>query len=109
MWGWLNKRNLEPSTPAKMMFGMFLVGVTFTLLYFVARAGESQDITPAMLTSGDFRVIDRSLGNLKAENVPDDVLEKLKKKDEKEKFIVEGQKLRKAEKYTGVEELTDDL
>src|SRR5204863_1975331 len=29
MWGWLNKRNLEPSTPVKMTIGMFLVAITF--------------------------------------------------------------------------------
>ena len=38
-WGWLDKRNMEPSTPAKMMIGMLLTGLSFTILYFAARAG----------------------------------------------------------------------
>jgi POT family proton-dependent oligopeptide transporter len=38
-WGWLDKRNLEPSTPAKMMWGMLLTGLSFTILFFAARGG----------------------------------------------------------------------
>ncbi len=38
-WSWLDKKNLEPSTPAKIMCGMILTGVTFLLLSFAARTG----------------------------------------------------------------------
>lgn len=38
-WGWLDKRNLEPSTPVKMMFGMILTGLSFVILYFAAGSG----------------------------------------------------------------------
>ncbi len=38
-WSWLDKRNLEPSTPVKMMIGMILTGVSFVILYFSATAG----------------------------------------------------------------------
>ncbi|HKR63417.1 MAG TPA: peptide MFS transporter [Thermoanaerobaculia bacterium] len=38
-WSWLDKRNLEPSTPVKMMFGMLLTGLSFTILYFAANSG----------------------------------------------------------------------
>ena len=38
-WGWLDKRNLEPSTPVKMMIGMILTGLSFVILYFAANSG----------------------------------------------------------------------
>jgi POT family proton-dependent oligopeptide transporter len=38
-WGWLDRRNLEPSTPLKMMFGMVLTGLAFVILYFASNAG----------------------------------------------------------------------
>jgi len=39
LWSWLDKRNLEPSTPVKMMFGMMLTGLSFVILYFAANSG----------------------------------------------------------------------
>jgi proton-dependent oligopeptide transporter, POT family len=38
-WTWLDKKGLEPSTPAKMMIGMTLTGLSFIVLYFAAQAG----------------------------------------------------------------------
>jgi POT family proton-dependent oligopeptide transporter len=38
-WGFLDRRGLEPSTPVKMMMGMLLTGLSFTILFFAARAG----------------------------------------------------------------------
>jgi POT family proton-dependent oligopeptide transporter len=38
-WSWLDKRNLEPSTPMKMMIGMLLTGLSFVILYFSATSG----------------------------------------------------------------------
>ena len=38
-WGWLDRRNLEPSTPVKMMIGMILTGLSFVILYFAANSG----------------------------------------------------------------------
>ena len=38
-WSWLDRRNMEPSTPMKMMIGMILTGVSFLILYFAANAG----------------------------------------------------------------------
>ncbi|MGE3804100.1 MAG: peptide MFS transporter [Gemmataceae bacterium] len=40
-WKWLDGRGLEPSTPMKMTFGMFLVGGSFFLLYLAALRGEA--------------------------------------------------------------------
>ena len=38
-WGFLDRRNLEPSTPVKIMFGMILTGVAFVILHFASSAG----------------------------------------------------------------------
>jgi POT family proton-dependent oligopeptide transporter len=38
-WGFLDRRGLEPSTPAKMMLGMLLTALSFTILFFAARSG----------------------------------------------------------------------
>ena len=38
-WSRLDRRNMEPSTPMKMMIGMILTGVSFLILYFAANAG----------------------------------------------------------------------
>jgi POT family proton-dependent oligopeptide transporter len=38
-WGFLDKRNMEPSTPVKMMIGMLLTGLSFVILYFAAGSG----------------------------------------------------------------------
>ncbi|HXG59539.1 MAG TPA: peptide MFS transporter [Thermoanaerobaculia bacterium] len=51
-WSWLDKRNLEPSTPMKMMIGMMLTGLSFLILYFSATSGG--------FTKPVFRVIQSS-------------------------------------------------
>jgi POT family proton-dependent oligopeptide transporter len=38
-WGFLDRRNMEPSTPVKMMIGMVLTGLSFVILYFAANSG----------------------------------------------------------------------
>jgi proton-dependent oligopeptide transporter, POT family len=38
-WSWLDRRNMEPSTPMKMMIGMVLTGLSFVILYFAANSG----------------------------------------------------------------------
>src|SRR5688500_16046520 len=38
-WSWLDRKNMEPSTPMKMMIGMILTGLSFVILYFAANAG----------------------------------------------------------------------
>jgi POT family proton-dependent oligopeptide transporter len=38
-WGFLDRRNMEPSTPVKMMIGMILTGLSFVILYFAANSG----------------------------------------------------------------------
>src|SRR5688500_13397645 len=37
-WTWLDKKGKEPSTPAKMMWGMVLTGLSMIVLYFAAQA-----------------------------------------------------------------------
>jgi proton-dependent oligopeptide transporter, POT family len=53
-WGWLDKRNMEPSTPVKMMIGMILTGLSFVILYFAANSGG--------FTSPVFRVVKSEAG-----------------------------------------------
>jgi POT family proton-dependent oligopeptide transporter len=38
-WSFLDRRNMEPSTPVKMMIGMLLTGLSFVILYFAANSG----------------------------------------------------------------------
>jgi proton-dependent oligopeptide transporter, POT family len=38
-WSWLDRRNMEPSTPTKMMIGMILTGLSFVILYFASNSG----------------------------------------------------------------------
>ncbi len=38
-WKWLDKKGLEPSTPAKMAIGMLLIGLAFYIMYFAGKAG----------------------------------------------------------------------
>ncbi len=40
-WKYLGKRGKEPSTPAKMALGMLLTGLSFFVLYWAAKVGES--------------------------------------------------------------------
>jgi POT family proton-dependent oligopeptide transporter len=61
-WAWLKKRNLEPSTPAKMAIGMLLTGVSFLILYVAALSGGNTGrVSPWWLISA-YAVI--SLGEL---------------------------------------------
>ncbi len=36
LWGWLNKRSIEPSSPGKIGLGMFITGLSFTIMLFAA-------------------------------------------------------------------------
>ncbi|MBA3692452.1 MAG: hypothetical protein H0W77_03280, partial [Acidobacteria bacterium] len=76
-WGLLAKRGLEPSTPTKMAIGMMLTGLSFFILYFAATQGEGQKPTSEQLAGGSFRINERVAGNLKADGVPQDVLDKI--------------------------------
>jgi POT family proton-dependent oligopeptide transporter len=40
-WKFLDQKGLEPSTPTKMVFGMFLTGISFFILYAAAKSGEA--------------------------------------------------------------------
>ncbi len=42
VWGWLRKRGLEPSTPAKMALGMLLTSLAFCILFVAAKSGGDQ-------------------------------------------------------------------
>lgn len=76
-WGQLAKRGKEPSTPTKMAIGMLLTGLSFFVLYGAAKVGENQPVTPAQYAAGSFRINERVAGNLRADGVPQDVLDKM--------------------------------
>ena len=42
VWGWLNQRGLEPSTPTKMVIGMLLTALAFLILFVAAKSGGDQ-------------------------------------------------------------------
>jgi POT family proton-dependent oligopeptide transporter len=76
-WGWLDKRGMEPATPTKMAIGMLLTGLSFFVLYGAAKIGENQPVTSEQYAAGSFRINERVAGNLKADGVPQDVLDKM--------------------------------
>jgi len=84
-WKWMDQRGKEPSTPTKMAIGMFLTALSFFILYTAAKTGESQVPDPATYSTAAFRVTDRTLGNLRADGVPEDVVAKLEHADIKSK------------------------
>ena len=77
LWRYLDRRGMEPATPTKMAIGMTLTGLSFFILFAAARVGENSTPTESMYASGSFRLTERSLNNLRAEGVPEDVVEKL--------------------------------
>jgi POT family proton-dependent oligopeptide transporter len=42
LWGWLRRRGMEPSTPAKMTLGMLLTSLAFLILFIAAKSGGDQ-------------------------------------------------------------------
>ncbi|HVF92537.1 MAG TPA: peptide MFS transporter [Blastocatellia bacterium] len=84
-WKWLDGKGKEPATPTKMAIGMLLTALSFYILYMAARTGEAVVPQPAQYATSDFRITDRSLSFLKADGVPDDVIERLKDKEIKDK------------------------
>jgi POT family proton-dependent oligopeptide transporter len=80
-WKWMDQRGKEPSTPTKMAIGMFLTALSFFILFAGARAGESYVPQPDSYPTAAFRITDRTIGSLRADGVPEDVLAKLEHAD----------------------------
>lgn len=51
-WGWLDRKGLEPSTPAKIGIGMFLTGCSLLILYFAALSGGYTKPSTKILAPG---------------------------------------------------------
>ena len=77
LWRFLDMRGKEPATPTKMAIGMTLTGLSFFILFLAARSGENLTPTESMYASGNYRITERTLNNLRAEGVPEDVVAKL--------------------------------
>jgi POT family proton-dependent oligopeptide transporter len=77
VWRYLDMRGKEPATPTKMAIGMTLTGLSFFILFFAARSGETTLASESQYASGSFRITERTLNNLRGEGVPEDVVTKL--------------------------------
>jgi POT family proton-dependent oligopeptide transporter len=109
-WKWLSDRGKEPSTPTKIAIGMFLTGISFFIMYTAAKSGEGQEVRPDMYATGSYRITERSLDFLKADGVPEEVLQKLTNaKDANDKFIVKDRKFAADEKASGEANFTEAL
>jgi POT family proton-dependent oligopeptide transporter len=77
LWRYLDMRGKEPATPTKMAIGMTLTGLSFFILFFAAKSGENMVPNESQYAAGNFRVTERSLNNMRAEGVPEDVVSKV--------------------------------
>ena len=122
LWRYLDRRGKEPATPTKMAIGMTLTGLSFFILFFAARQGESMVPNEAQYGTSNFRVTERTLNNLRAEGVPEDVVGRIGARaitdDVASRLQSEGvaegvlQKLKLEvmdEKYEGADKLMADL
>jgi dipeptide/tripeptide permease len=109
LWGWLNRRGLEPSTPLKMALGMFMTAASFSLLSLAARTGEADKPQPEKYATADFRLRERSLENLRAAGAPEEVLERLRRKNDEGKYIVFDKKYASDDKGPALEKFEKDL
>ena len=108
-WKFLDKRGLEPATPTKMAFGMVLTALSFFVLYFAAISGEGQKPTADQLASGSFRINERVVTNLKADGVPQDVLDKIiAAKDKDDRNVVNDVKFSAKEDETTKQKITGE-
>jgi POT family proton-dependent oligopeptide transporter len=108
-WGFLDKRGKEPATPTKMAIGMTLTALSFFVLYFAATAGEGQIVTPEQLAAGSFRINERVATNLKADGVPQKVLDRLMSaKDAEDKNIINDVKFSAKEDETTKQKITGE-
>ncbi|HVG30261.1 MAG TPA: peptide MFS transporter [Pyrinomonadaceae bacterium] len=99
-WKWLDDRGKEPSTPTKMALGMFLTALSFFILFFAAKTGESNAPQGGDPSTASYRVTDRSLGYLRADGVPEDVLAKLQGAEIKGKKFSGGEGVTGAQKFS---------
>ena len=77
LWRFLDRRGKEPATPTKMAIGMTLTGLSFFILFFAAKQGENMVPNETQYATGNFRITERSLNNMRAEGVPDEVVSKI--------------------------------
>ena len=95
---------------------MTLTALSFFVLYFAATVGEGQQPTAEQLAGGSFRINQRIATNLKADGVPQDVLDKLMTaKDDEDKNVVNDVKFSAKEdektkvKTTGEQNFIDTI
>ena len=106
---WLDQRGKEPSTPTKMVIGMFLTGLSFIILFFAAKSGESMPVENALSSSFSFRVTDRSLKYLRDDGVPQALLDKLQTFGADGRQVIKSRKFASDGAVTGQEKLREAL
>lgn len=77
LWGFLDRRGKEPSTPTKMAFGMTLTGLSFLVLWYGATVGENMTKSAEQLAKGEFRINERVINNLGQAGMSSDALTKI--------------------------------
>jgi dipeptide/tripeptide permease len=96
-----------------MAIGMTLTGLSFFVLYYAATLGESRVPTATELASGSFRVNERVINNLRADGIPENILQQLATaKDAEGKYIVLDKKFPYEKDVNGAKQkvtLTDAL
>lgn len=92
-WGFLSKRGMEPSTPTKMAIGMTLTGLSFLVLWYGAKTGETMTRTADQITTGSFRINERVATDLSSQGVSKADIDKLMSaKSEDGKNLIDGVK-----------------
>jgi proton-dependent oligopeptide transporter, POT family len=74
-WGFLSRRGMEPSTPTKMAIGMTLTGLSFIVLWYGAKTGESMTRTADQIATGSFRINERVATNLASQGISKEAID----------------------------------
>ncbi len=61
LWVWLDKRKLQPSTPTKMVLGLFLVAVAFSVMWPAANLENGSSSAPLATLPSEFTVDETGL------------------------------------------------
>jgi hypothetical protein len=75
-----------------MAIGMFLTALSFYILFAGAMIGEAYTPSPAVYPTASFRITDRTIGSLRTDGVPEDVLAKLEHENIKSKKFTQDDK-----------------
>jgi proton-dependent oligopeptide transporter, POT family len=107
-WGFLAKRGKEPSTPTKMAIGMTLTGLSFLVLWYGAKTGESMIRTADQIDTGSFRINERVATNLASQGLSKQAIDALMSAKADGKNLIDGVKFSSVTIDTSKEVSEDD-